>query len=305
MVSDLYTFSHYNYSASVDMNVLSICIGIVLSNDPGRVNIMYIIAQDYDGNIIFTKKLTRKYYYHAGKINEHQRRVTKWNNTHSTMFAGLSINHFKTSNLTAYMQSIRFYSDESMYVWEHMGGVRKWSHAKFRLYRSKTKTIDKFLESLIPRTYFPRPRHQLFDRPIMLYGSGEFPSGAKGERNVPLKYIKDRCKNYFDCHIVNEFRTSQVCHHCKQLRLFDYARVSPDTTSIRTIRGLKWCNSAKCKKNPIKCRDEVGATNIMIRGRNDINPDNPLFDRQKVRWHKSSPKQKLFYARRNMMDAKK
>ncbi len=76
-----------------------------------------------------------------------------------------------------------------------MGGVRKWSHAQFHLSLSKTSTIDKFLESLIPRTYYPCPCYQLYVHPIMLYESGEFPSGAKGERNVPLKYItKDRCK---------------------------------------------------------------------------------------------------------------
>ena len=94
-------------------------------------------------------------------------------------------------------------------------------------------------------------------------------------------------------------------HHKFVIIANNYVKVSPDTTTKRTIRGLKWCNSPECKKNPIQCCDEVGATNIMIRGRPDINPNNPLFDRQEVRWHKRSPKQKLFYARRNMMDVKK
>ena len=137
---------------------------------------MYIIAQDYHGNIIFTKKLTRKFYYHAAKIkNEHQRLVKKWNTTHSTLFTGLSIYHFKTSDPDEFHNSIRYYSDELTNIWKHMVGVREWSHAKFCLYHSKTSTIDKFLESLIPRTYYPCPCYQLFDPPIMLYGSGEFP----------------------------------------------------------------------------------------------------------------------------------
>lgn len=46
---------------------------MILSNDPGRVSIMYIIAQDYNGNNIFTKKPTHKFYYHAARINKNQR----------------------------------------------------------------------------------------------------------------------------------------------------------------------------------------------------------------------------------------
>ena len=147
--------------------------------------------------------------------------------------------------------------------------------------------------------YGSGPHIQLYDSPIMLYGSGEFPSGAEGERNVPLKYIKDRCKKYFDFHLVNEFHTLQICHHCKQQHLFDYVKVLPETTFRKIIRGM--VRLPECKANRIKSRDEVGAINIMIWGHTDINPDNPFFDRQLVWWNNSLPKQKLFDRRRNMM----
>ena len=67
------------------------------------------------------------------------------------------------------------------------------------------------------------------------------------------------------------------------------------------MHGLKWCSLPECEANPIKYPDEVGAMKFMIRGQTEIYPDNPLFDRQLVPWRKSSPKQKLFFARRNMI----
>ena len=253
---------------------------------------MYIIAYNYEGVVVFTKVLTRKYYYHASKMNEYQRRVQKWNTSLSGLFQDMSKHHFKTCDQRFLMESLQSYSSNFEEIWTKMAGSRKWSHGKFRLYRSKTRTIDKFLQSLIPTDPIIR-----YDKPIMMYGSGQFPSGAKGERNVPLKYIKDRCNNYFDCITINEFRTSQVCHHCKLCRLHDVVSVSPDNQNMKSIRGLKWCPSDNCKHNRIKTRDQVGSTNIMIRGRVDLYADNPMFDRNKVRWNKGTPLKHKFYTR--------
>lgn len=49
--------------------------GLILSNNPGRVKIMHVIALDNWGNISFTKVLTRKYYYHVAKINQYQHQM--------------------------------------------------------------------------------------------------------------------------------------------------------------------------------------------------------------------------------------
>ena len=129
----------------------------------------------------------------------------------------------------------------------------------------------------------------------MLYGSGNFPSGAKGERNVPLKYIKKRCNNHFKCHEVNEFRTSQVCPHCEGSRLWDVVMVNPGMITETKIRGMKWCSSEHCKHNPLKNRDMVGSINIMKRGLNVDNP-NPLFDRKLIYWkHKNPNEYRMYY----------
>ena len=73
----------------------------------------------------------------------------------------------------------------------------------------------------IPFGLAPCPQVQVYDKPIMLYGPGEFQSDARGKHNVPHKYIKDRCKNYFDYHVINKFLTLQICHHCKHHWLYE------------------------------------------------------------------------------------
>ena len=265
-----------------------------MSNDPGNLNIMWIIACDTLGKILFKKKLTRKFYYHASGINEQQRKTLQWNKSLAGLFESLSIHHFKTADLTAYGDSIINYRDNFGTIWERMAGSRKWSHAKFRLHRNKTKVIDTFLESLIPRNGLGQ---EIYDKPHMYYGSGQFPSGGRGQKSVPLKYIKKRCQNFFHCWTVNEFRTSQVCHHCGLCRLCDVVKVSPDAKKKTTIRGLKSCPSIECKHNPMKNRDEVGSSNIMMRG---LGNDNTLFDRKLVPWKNRSPKQVMIYTRTNI-----
>jgi hypothetical protein len=182
---------------------------------------MFIVAFDVNGRLIYTKGLTRRHYYHASKINAHNKRVLKWNKTLQDMYTSLSQHNFKTTCPEEYLQSIENYTTQYNAIWKRMGGSRKWRRGKLYLYKQKTKTIDDFLHSLKIKYRYSttakkgKKQHKVwgsktyyYESYVMLYGSGNFPSGAKGERNVPLKYIKKRCNNHFKCHEVNEFQTS-------------------------------------------------------------------------------------------------
>ena len=136
---------------------------------------MYIIAYNYEGKVVFTKVLTRKYYYHASKMNEYQRRVQKWNTSLSGLFQDMSKHHFKTCDQRFLMESLQSYSSNFEEIWTKMAGSRKWSHGKFRLYRSKTRTIDKFLQSLIPTDPIIR-----YDKPIICMDPDSFHLVPKG-----------------------------------------------------------------------------------------------------------------------------
>ena len=133
-----------------------------------------------------------------------------------------------------------------------------------------------------------------FKNYVMLYGSGQFPSGAEGEGYVPLKYIKKCCGNHFKSHEVNEFWTSQICPDCEKCRLDEVIKSSPGMMTQSKIRGLKWCTSKECKHNPFKNRDMVGSINIMKKGLNVENP-NSLFSKEKVPWSHRTPNAHMMY----------
>ena len=109
---------------------------------------MFIVAFDTNGTLIFVKRLTRKQYYHKSKINYHNKRVLKWNESLHDLHASLSEYHFKTSDPEEYLQSVENYATHYNTIWRRMGGSRKWSRGKFYLYQKKKKTIDDFLHSL-------------------------------------------------------------------------------------------------------------------------------------------------------------
>jgi len=54
-------------------------------------------------------------------------------------------------------------------------------------------------------------------KPIIAYGDGSFPSGGGAEVYVPTKYIKKKCKQFYETQEVNEYRTSIVCPCCDKL----------------------------------------------------------------------------------------
>ena len=231
---------------------------------------MFIVAYDVTGKLIYVRRLTRKQYYHDSKINAHGKRVLLWNRPLQDLYASLSQNHFKTCDPNAFLTSINNYAQHYEIIWKRMAGSRKWRRGKFYLYQQKKKTIDLFLHSLkiksdshvlSPKSGKKNRKHRrgrktfIYNNHVMLYGAGQFPSGAKGERYVPLKYVKKCCKNHFECHEVNEFRTSQICPDCMSCRLSDVAKYDAGRVKKISIRGLKWCPSEACRHNPLKNRD--------------------------------------------------
>ena len=45
-------------------------------------------------------------------------------------------------------------------------------------------------------------------KPVIAYGSANFACNGRGEVSVPVKYVKEKCKPYFETVDVDEFRTS-------------------------------------------------------------------------------------------------
>jgi hypothetical protein len=193
---------------------------------------------------------------------------------------GLSENHFKHASLELFENAINYYCANFDRIWQLKGYVKKWSRQKLYLHGTKRSVVDKFLSKLKLRGY---------QCPIMYYGLGTFPAGKFGEQYVPCKWVKNKCKEFYPCITIHEFRTSQVCPKCHE-RLFDVCKVNEEGKR-RTIRGLKWCNNDMCANCPIKSRDDVGSMNIYLKSKDNyphvynrftLNPDGTVLTG--VRW---------------------
>ncbi len=216
---------------------------------------MFILVRDRLQNVVMYRRLTRRMYYSEGKVDSSQKKTYPWNMNSKELFEEKSFNHFKTLNEDSFIQSIQFYSNNYGSLWNTLAITRKRSRLSFRIHRFKRRLFDKFLESLKPRDVLTG--QYIHNRHIMLYGAGTFGSGGKGERSVPLKYVKKQCGYYFETHEANEFRTSQICPDCGRCRLHDVEK-STHGEMPQKIRGLKWCPFGGCRHNPLKNRDEVG-----------------------------------------------
>lgn len=232
---------------------------------------MYVHVRDENGMLIKTFILTRSHYYERAKINAIVRRSNRYNTTNVEMKAlidGLSEHHFKTACLVQFESAINHYSENFNRIWQLKAATRKWSRQKLFLYGTKRSVVDRFLAKLLRRGYA---------KPNMFYGSGSFPAGQRGEQYATCKWVKHKCKEFFHCIIINEFRTSQICPKCNS-RLFDVCKLTNDGKR-KKIRGLKWCNDLICANCPLKSRDEIGTINIYIKSRVDY-PD--CYDRPRT-----------------------
>ena len=200
-----------------------------------------------------------------------------WNNRPKLkeLSRGSRTHHFKTSYMLCIAESMDFYDVQMRdLIRERKLTPKKFKRLHFFTFTMKQQTVDLFLSDLV--------RYCGEVRPIMYYGNGVFSPGMKGLRSVPCKWVKERCKNYFECYSVNEFRTSQVCPTCNE-RLLNVRKQLRRGCARRTlmVRGLKYCNSTICRSHPYKNRDLVGCANIYRKMRIEY-PD--ILDHSGERW---------------------
>ncbi len=225
---------------------------------------MYVHIRDEHGVLIKTKVLTRRHYYNRAKIDAIvTRRSNKWNamGEMSQLIEGLSENHFKRACPVEFKAAITNYRDNFDRIWDLKARAKKWSRQQLFLHGSKRSVVDGFLSKLKLHGY---------QCPDMYYGSGTFPASQRGEQYAPCKWVKNKCKEFFPCIIINEFQTSQICPVCNS-RLFDVSELTNDGTK-KAIRGLKWCEDGMCANCPLKNRDDVGTTNIYLKSKQEY-PD--------------------------------
>ncbi len=137
-----------------------------------------------------------------------------WNNHPlvKRLIEGRRANHMKKANIGDITTSIQYYQSARLDIRVHKLIPKKFERLNLSLYGKKKAAIHRFLQKMLRSTGESKP--------IMFYGDGSFFHGGKGMRSVPCKWVKRECKLYFNCFMVDEFRTSQICPTCNE-RLLD------------------------------------------------------------------------------------
>lgn len=210
------------------------------------------------GNLVVTKQLTRNEYYEEAYINFCHDRSAKWNKTIKNLNDSLSEHHFHTFDENAFVASIQNNLNIHDELWSKKADSKKWARQRFFLYGTKRSTIQKFINSFVIDRI---DGNEFLALPHVWYGDGQFPAGGRGERSVPVKYIREAFEKdpNLTCHEISEFRTSQVCPRCEQ-RL--YKVVKRFSNGYLEVRGLGWCASLQCSDKPLWGRDRLACVGM-------------------------------------------
>jgi hypothetical protein len=221
--------------------------------DPGRVRLMSAVKRHLDGTTETYEKhvLTRRSYYSRGGIDQHNARVASWRRDVATE-EGIYAQHSpRTASLPELVAFLDDYASVYVRLWNNRLRLC-WGQSRFRVYGLKRKTLDRFFRGI---------RGDSEVKPLFAYGAGRFAPTGRGERAVPTTALAKACARYFVLIMIDEFRTSQMCHACRG-RLQAVRKRSADGT-IHEVRGLRRCCSTGCARVSFKDRDHNAALNIL------------------------------------------
>jgi hypothetical protein len=236
----------------------------ILANDPGDVNIAYVVEKDPRGKI-HKSKLRNKEFYLQSDYYKRTNIMKKHMRRSQLAFDEVSGACVKTVDLErqlAYWLACTTHWDamwKALYAKVH-------ARMAFDVYRKRTSAMDRFWSCL---------KKGRKGKAIMLYGAGGSGSFSyRGKKCAPTSFAYKRCRKVFDMmFVVPEWYTSQYCPHC-DVKIQD---VRDDAGKV--LRSVKRCSSSGCVERASKhhashvrrlagqgvceqSRDEIGALNI-------------------------------------------
>eukprot|EP00960_Hanusia_phi_P056115 763158-Hanusia_phi.AAC.5 len=230
----------------------------IIAIDPGRVNLIYGLENTPEGETLIIHKCSRGQYYQESHINRNNRKIDHWKRSATEVEHALQLLS-RVSSKTAFLHTFEEFLEVNMrydaILWSHFC-KRRCGRVRLDNYIGKKRFVDKFFNSLWKKGEQ--------DKPIIAYGGATFASTGRGEKAVPVKWIKRECQRRYQTIDVDEYRTTKCCHRCGGIlsSVWRRHRVSGEITSIRS---LKRCEShrACCSRFRFVSRDKNAARNIM------------------------------------------
>lgn len=248
---------------------------IIVSIDPGRVNIMYAY-RDTDGK---TFQLTRGQFQEEGGIYKSRNKWLKWNYLLRGVYEHLGENSPKTASVQGWNNFLAVDTTHAPQIWS-VNYSKQASRMRFHTYCNTKRVMDKFVSSFGKGLGLSNDERKR--RLLVGYGHARFAPSGKGEMAVPttqsFKTVAKMCKTK----IINENYSTVVCADChgrlKKVQT-DILISKNGRTFRKDNRGVHRCSSAcKTNGNPLKHRDKNAARNIREILREDIaGNDRPIW----------------------------
>jgi hypothetical protein len=176
---------------------------VVVGNDPGRINIFYMVVPLESGFKTFV--LTRRQYYSESGINKVIKRSNTWNQAVKTQLDALSCVSTKGVSVDAHLAYLEVYRSHREALWDEYLRPR-WARQRLSTYAGKQRVFARFFNRVNKdlREAFPDKRI------VIAYGSAKFASGGPNEVSVPTSRAYKECATRFSTVVTPEFRTSKV-----------------------------------------------------------------------------------------------
>jgi hypothetical protein len=233
---------------------------ILVSIDPGRVNIMYAF-RDVDYAVF---KLTNARYQEEGGVLYSRQKWQKWNTPLHGLYSLLGANSPKTASVERWNAFLDVDTASAPMIWE-VNYSKQASRLRFHTYCKTKRVMEKFVSGFgkgLGLTY-----KECRQRIIVGYGHARFAPCGRGEMSVPTTSSFKTVAKMWNTRIVNENYTSSVCPDChgrlKKVKTDVYNTDGEGKRFRKDNRGVHRCTSV-CKTIglSLKNRDLTGARNI-------------------------------------------
>lgn len=231
---------------------------VVLGNDPGRINIYYMVVPLPDGKLK-TFVLSRRQYYSESGISQAIKHSNAWNMGIKDHLDALSNVTTKGTSLEAHLDFIETFRRHRDALWNEYNRPR-WARQRLSLYGGKKRVFARFFNNMKKAMDIVYPNRRI----VIAYGAAKFAPGGRNEVSVPTSRAYIECATRFTTVATPEFRTSKV-DYLTDTTLQQVAIRGRTTTTPRrgsqALRGVVW-SVARCK---FVSRDLNAAMNIRRR----------------------------------------
>jgi hypothetical protein len=199
------------------------------------VNQVFAARSNADGSFD-SWKLTKSKYYIKSDMTNRTRKAKKWNEDvveEHKLLAGVSPKAKSIEEFREYLAVVAKVYDR---LWEFRL-PKRWRRADLRVYGGRNRVFDRFFSGMA---------RDIGPDATVHWGDATINPNMKGTKSAPTPAQLKRARLHLKkINLVDEYRTSKVCHCCDgQIHAVRRKEWIDGKKRDREVRGLRWCSTS-------------------------------------------------------------